>query len=73
MKKNMLRLWLGYLLVGRLKYLARDGFLITGYKPSPITNVFYKIIFKLFKGFIGLLKNKPRFKPIYKKLTMGYK
>lgn len=73
MKKNMLRLWLGYLLVGRLKYLARDGFLITGYKPSPITNVFYKIIFKLFKGFIGLFKNKPRFKPIYKKLTMGYK
>lgn len=70
MKKNMLRLWLGYLLVGRLKYLAKNGFLITGYKPSSIKKLFNKIIFMFFKGFAGLFKNNPRFKPIYKKLNL---
>ena len=72
MKKNIFRLWLGYLLVGRLKYLTGEGFLITGDKPSSrVTKAMYKIIFKLFKGFVSLFKNKPGFKPIYKKLIRG--
>lgn len=70
MKTNLLKLWVGYLLAGRLKYLARDCFLITGGNPrSTIAKMFYKIIFGSFRGFVTLFKDNPLFRPVYKKMS----
>ncbi len=63
------RLWLGHLLSGRLKYLAKSDFLITGNTMSSIEKIFYKIIFRFVKGFIGLFKKSNLVKPLYNSLT----
>lgn len=71
MHRMLLRLWVGYLLVKKLKHLAKDDYFVTGYKPSSLMKLFYKMIFRVLRGFVGLLKNNARFGFIYKKLIEG--
>lgn len=66
----MFKLWIGYFFAGRLKYMAKEGFLLAGEKPLKIKNFVYRIMFGIFKGLIGIFKNYPVFKVIYKKINL---
>lgn len=70
MKKNMFKLWIGYFLVGRLKYMAKEGFLLAGEKPLKIKKFVYRIMFGIFKGLIEIFKNYSAFKVIHKKINL---
>jgi anaerobic magnesium-protoporphyrin IX monomethyl ester cyclase len=70
-KAVLLKLWLGFLLTGRLKHLARDDFFITGRGPSKVSKFFYRGILSALKRLFGLMSKKPLFEQALRKITQG--
>ena len=68
-RKLMLKLWLGYLISGRLKYAARgESFLLENKIAGGLTRVAAKIIFAVLRGVVSLFKGIPAFQVLYKKM-----
>ncbi|MBI5326871.1 MAG: cobalamin B12-binding domain-containing protein [Deltaproteobacteria bacterium] len=71
-KKTLFKLWIGHLLTGRLKHLAKDDFFITGRSPCAAKKLLYRAAYACLKGITGIFRKNPFIGFVYKKLTQGY-
>lgn len=68
-RKMILKLWLGYIICGRLKYTAKgDSLFMEDKTLKGFKKVAAKILFSLSLGLVSLFKEKPMFQTLYKKM-----